>query len=165
MHFIDRHRAVPMIRRGALFKPGVVRPRKIAFRRQAARRVGAKRAAPRIRVGFENPLFVTGADGILIIRTLVGAVQMHMPKPVFVDARHRTAHIIPVVEIADDADFQRVGRPNHEIPASVFSVRTHKSVALGVRSFEKQIGIQFADRPANVAHTLLRKMFYAAIIT
>ncbi len=150
MDLVDRDRRVALVAPPARIDPCPVAP--VVVRRPRNARRGARRAlgARGIGIGLERPEHAIGADDLVFVETAgVEAGDEELPHPGGVTQPHRTAPPVPVVEIADDADAARIGRPDGEGDAGdtfmLAAMRAQHVVTLQMRTLGEEVNVEIAQ--------------------
>ena len=150
VHFVDRHRRVPVVRFRTAREPVTVAP--VAFRGFAHDRRRCRRMlrCKGKRIGFERKQRAVGAEQLVFIngaRAHVG--QENLPHPGADLLAHRVTAAVPIVEIANDGNPLRIRCPNRK-PDAVDAVHLHRVraeflVKPPVRAFSHQVNVDFAE--------------------
>ncbi len=151
VHLVDRPGRIERIARLALRHPLRVAPLvgEIPDHRAGARRLlGAKR----VRVGLVYLVSGVAGDDVKFV---------HAPRPGLgqsdrphagVRALHRMLARIPTVEIADDGDRRRVGRPDREVRRAIDEVRAELLVKAAMRAFTEEVLVVPAEKARAVCN-------------
>ena len=115
VHFVDAHRRVQPVRRGAALEPLRVAPRIPARRGDAARRARPHLRRARVRIGLEEELAGRAAPQLeLVERALADARDEEHPHAARAKRAHHVRTAVPAIEVAHDARALRVRRPDRE---------------------------------------------------
>ena len=165
--FVERYRRIEPLVFLALLHPLAVLPVMAGDVGHDAGRQRAQFECKAVRVGLLYGIGVKArVDGIFIERALPHARREALPDAqVVVSAVHRVGVAVPAVEISDDRDSQRVGRPDGEVDPghaiNLAQMRAHLFIDAVVFSLPKEIEVEIAKHrrhrraslPYRVAHS------------
>ncbi|MNZ99450.1 hypothetical protein D3C78_1187760 [compost metagenome] len=153
MHLIDADRLAALIHLRPMFPVGLIFPFLRQFRRGDGSVLRPQFGAAGIRVGLQGQKLAIGAEDF----ELVGAAGIDVRREDFPDAgilaeAHHMPSAIPIVEIADDGNTPRIGRPHGEVKtfdAFEFQrMRAHPVEEPEMRSFTDEIIVHGSENRA-----------------
>ncbi|OPZ53035.1 MAG: hypothetical protein BWY91_02092 [bacterium ADurb.BinA028] len=150
---VDAHRPVVHVAFGAGGHPLVVAP--LVVRLPDDRRLlGGHLGEPGHRVGLEPGDAVLTAHEVLVVHPLLRAGEEELPDTRGLQVAHGVGEPVPTVEVADDVDGGRVGRPHGEGHATDLAegpgvgahVRAEDRPELFVAALVEQVAVELAER-------------------
>ncbi len=113
VHFVDRHRPGERVGAAAVLEPVLVRP--LVARAEHDRRVRRRDlGGGRVGVGLEREPAVPVTNRVLVAGAHVDPRHEELPDAGAPERSHRVQAAVPAVDVADEADRGRVGRPDGE---------------------------------------------------
>ena len=113
MHFVNGHGRTPRIARGARLEIVAIRPLEMFYARNHRCRMRPQLRRKSIRVSLEGQADAISAyDLKLVFHIFIKAGKEYLPHPRAHALAHHMPAAIPVVEVADDRDALRIGRPH-----------------------------------------------------
>ena len=156
VNLVDGDRLVEALPLGRVGEPFLVVPGKLRDVPDDRGRPGPHLRGEAVGVGLVNEIAVVAAlDLVLVDFALAEVGDEDLPDPRGAAIAHRMPAAVPVIEIADDADPLRIGRPDGEMNAAKAlmgpDVGTEPLVIAVVRPFAQQVQVKIGeDRPEEI---------------